>query len=69
MTPLLLKLIFSFMPTNAPGLMRRFVKSMMGQAQARISDPQIKMHVDYWQAASSRNPNGSPAMISPPPTS
>ena len=49
MTPLLLKLIFSFIPENAPGLMRPFVKSVMGQAQARISDPQIKMHVDYWQ--------------------
>jgi glutathione S-transferase len=49
MTPLLLKLIFSFMPNNAPALMRPFVKAVMGQAEARLTDPQIKMHIDYWQ--------------------
>ncbi len=55
MTPLLLKLIFSFMPTNAPALLRPFVKSVMGQAQAGISDPQIKVHVDYWQEELSKS--------------
>ena len=50
MTPLLLKLIFSAIPGNAPGLVRGFVSGIMKTAQQRISDPQIKMHVDYWQA-------------------
>ena len=55
MTPLLLKLIFTAIPTNAPGLMRGLVNGIMKQAQARISDPQIKMHVDYWQAELSKS--------------
>lgn len=49
MTPLLLKLIFTAIPRNAPGLMRGFVNGIMKTAQARISDPQIRMHIDYWQ--------------------
>lgn len=49
MTPLLLKLIFTAIPQNAPGLIRGLVNGIMKTAQARISDPQIKMHVDYWQ--------------------
>jgi glutathione S-transferase len=49
MTPLLLKLIFTAIPHNTPGLMRGLVNGIMKTAQARISDPQIKMHIDYWQ--------------------
>lgn len=55
MTPLLLKLIFTAIPRNAPGLIRGFVNGIMKTAQARISDPQIKMHVDYWQAELSKS--------------
>jgi glutathione S-transferase len=48
MTPLLLKLVFTRIPANAPGLMRGIVKSVMAKAQERLSDPQIKQHLDYW---------------------
>lgn len=48
MTPLLLKLIFTRMPANAPGLMRGVVRSITRQAEARLADPAIKMHLDYW---------------------
>jgi len=48
MTPLLLKLVFTRIPMNAPGLIRGIVKSVMTQAQKRLSDPQIGMHMTYW---------------------
>ncbi len=48
MTPLLLKLVFSRIPANAPALMRGLIGSVMKQAQARLSDPQIAMHMGYW---------------------
>lgn len=48
MTPLLLKLVFSRIPANAPGLLRGLIGSVMKQAQARLSDPQIAMHTGYW---------------------
>ncbi len=48
MTPLLLKLVFSRIPANAPGLLRGLIGSVMKTAQQRLSDPQIAMHVGYW---------------------
>ncbi len=48
MTPLLLKLIFTHLPANAPSLLRGLVKSIMAKAQERLSDPQIRTHLDYW---------------------
>lgn len=48
MTPLLLKLVFSRMPLNAPGLMRGLVANIAKQGEVRIADPQIAMHVNYW---------------------
>ena len=48
MTPLLLKLVFTRIPMNAPGLLRGLVSSVMKKAQERLSDPQIAMHVSYW---------------------
>ena len=50
MTPLLLKLVFTALPARAPGLMKGLVKSIAGKAQAGFVDPQIKAHVDYWDA-------------------
>jgi glutathione S-transferase len=50
MTPLLLKLVFQRMPLNAPGLLRGIVKNIAKQGEARVADPGIKMHVDYWDA-------------------
>lgn len=50
MTPLLLKLVFTALPNRAPGLMKGLVKSIAGRAQSGFVDPQIKAHVDYWEA-------------------
>jgi glutathione S-transferase len=48
MTPLLLKLIFTRLPMNAPGLLRGVVKNISAKANERLADPQIRMHLDYW---------------------
>lgn len=56
MTPLLLKLVFTALPARAPGLMRGLVKSIAGRAQAGFIDPQLKLHIDYWEAELSKSP-------------
>ncbi|HEX5005708.1 MAG TPA: glutathione S-transferase, partial [Hyphomonadaceae bacterium] len=48
MTPLLLKLVFTRMPMSAPPLLRGIVNNIAQKAQERMSDPQIRMHMDYW---------------------
>jgi glutathione S-transferase len=48
MTPLLLKLVFTRLPQNAPALLRGIVQNIASKAQQRVSDPQIRMHLDYW---------------------
>ncbi len=50
MTPLLLKLVFTRIPQNAPPLLRGLVGNVMNQASARLADPQIRTHIDYWDA-------------------
>lgn len=50
MTPLLLTLVFSALPNRAPGLMKPLVKSIAAKAQAGFVDPQLKSHIDYWEA-------------------
>lgn len=50
MTPLLLKLVFMALPTRAPGLLRGLIKAVANKAQSSFIDPQIKTHVDYWDA-------------------
>jgi glutathione S-transferase len=50
MTPLLLKLVFTALPNRAPGLMKGLVKSIAGRAQSGFIDPQLKTHIDYWEA-------------------
>ena len=47
MTPLLLKLVFTRMPDNAPALLRPIVRNISRQAQARLADPQIATHLTY----------------------
>jgi glutathione S-transferase len=49
MTPLLLKLIFSRMPQNAPALLRGVVRRIARQAQETVVDPEIKSHIDHWE--------------------
>lgn len=55
MTPLLLKLVFTRIPMNAPGLMRGLIGSVMKKAQERLSDPQIGMHMSYWDSELSKS--------------
>ncbi len=50
MTPLLLKLVFTALPARAPGLLKGLVKSIAARAQSGFVDPQLKTHIDYWDA-------------------
>lgn len=56
MTPLLLKLVFTALPNRAPGLMKGLVRSIAAKAQLTFVDPQIKTHVDYWEAELAKSP-------------
>ncbi|MDR6530167.1 glutathione S-transferase [Caulobacter rhizosphaerae] len=50
MTPLLLKLVFTALPARAPGLLKGLVKTIAAKAQSGFVDPQLKSHIDYWEA-------------------
>ena len=54
-TPLLLKLVFTAIAAGAPGLVRGFVKPVMRAAQQRISDPQLALHMNYWDEELSKS--------------
>jgi glutathione S-transferase len=56
MTPLLLKLVFTALPTRAPGLLKGLVKSIANKAQQGFVDPQLKAHIDYWEAELTKSP-------------
>ncbi len=49
MPPLLMKLVFSRLPENAPALLRPLVRTISGRAQAGFIDPQLLAHFDYWE--------------------
>jgi glutathione S-transferase len=49
MTPLLLRLVFTRIPQNAPGLIRGLINSVFKQADARLVEPQIKAHLAFWE--------------------
>ncbi len=49
MPPLLLGLVFGAMPQRAPALMRPLVKAVAQRAQDGFVNPQIKLHLDYWE--------------------
>ena len=55
MTPLLLKLVFTRLPMNAPGLMRGLVKNISDKANARLADPQIAAHLEFWDGELSKS--------------
>lgn len=55
MTPLLLKLVFSALPTRSPGLVRPLVKAIAGKAQSSFIDPQIATHTAYWEGELSKS--------------
>jgi glutathione S-transferase len=50
MPPLLMKLVFTALPTRTPGLIRPIAKAIMGAAQKGFVDPQLTAHFDYWEA-------------------
>ena len=49
MPPLLMKLIFDVMPQRAPGLMKPLVKGIAGRAKSGFVEPQLKLHMDFWE--------------------
>ncbi|TCS11961.1 glutathione S-transferase [Caulobacter sp. BK020] len=55
MTPLLLKLVFTALPARAPGLLKGLVKAVAAKAQSGFVDPQLKSHIDYWEAELARS--------------
>ena len=50
MPPLLLKLVFLRLPKGAPALLRPLVRAVARRAQERLIDPQLRTHIDYWEA-------------------
>ncbi len=50
MPPLLMKLVFGAMPQRAPALMKPLVKAIAKRATDGFVDPQLKLHLDYWEA-------------------
>jgi glutathione S-transferase len=50
MPPLLLKLVFTALPARAPSLLKGLVKAIAAKAQSGFVDPQLKSHIDYWDA-------------------
>ncbi|MDP3855519.1 glutathione S-transferase [Phenylobacterium sp.] len=50
MPPLLMKLVFSRLPANAPFFLRPVVKTIAARAQAGFVDPSLKLHFDYWES-------------------
>lgn len=51
MTNLLLKLVFSRLPDNAPMLAKPLVKGISSKAQSSFINPRIAEHVAYWEGA------------------
>lgn len=50
MPPLLLKLVFDLMPQRSPGLMRPLVRGIAGRAKTGFVEPQLTLHMDFWEA-------------------
>jgi glutathione S-transferase len=55
MPVLLLKLVFSRMPLQAPKLLKWLVKSISRQGQVDFVDPQLKLHLDYLEGELRKN--------------
>ncbi|TGY90228.1 glutathione S-transferase [Marinicauda algicola] len=49
MTPLLLKLVFSRLPENAPFVMKPVVRAVANKTMDGFVDPRVAEHVDYWE--------------------
>jgi glutathione S-transferase len=55
MSPLLLKLLFTLMPTRAPALVRPLVRMISGQALTTFVNPQLKLHMAFWESELSKS--------------
>ncbi|WP_029603852.1 glutathione S-transferase family protein [Kozakia baliensis] len=55
MPPLLLKLIFNMLPEKSPFFVRPIVKAISGGVEKQLVDPQLKMHMDFWESELSRS--------------
>ncbi|MBE7218498.1 MAG: glutathione S-transferase [Caulobacteraceae bacterium] len=49
MPPLVMKLVFSVMPKRAPAWLRPLVKGVSRRAQSGFVDPQLKLHMNFWE--------------------
>ncbi len=49
MPPLVMKLVFGVMPQRSPALMRPLVAMISARAQQGFIDPQLKLHMDFWE--------------------
>jgi glutathione S-transferase len=55
MPPLLLKLLFTLMPQRAPALVRPLVRMISGQALTALVNPQLKLHMAFWESELSKS--------------
>jgi glutathione S-transferase len=55
MPPLLMKLLFTIMPRRAPALLRPLVRKVCNQARLAIVNPQLKLHMAFWESELSRS--------------
>jgi glutathione S-transferase len=55
MPPLLLKLIFLMLPRRSPALLRPLVGRIAAKVQTMLIDPQLVLHLDYWEAELERS--------------
>ena len=56
MPPLLLKLVFQYLPRGpVPALLRPLVRAIAAGAQKSYIDPQLALHMDYWEAELGRS--------------
>lgn len=55
MTPLLLKLVFTRIPQNTPGLIRPLIQGVMNKVLARLVEPQLKNHAAFWEKTLTEN--------------
>jgi glutathione S-transferase len=56
MPPILMKLIFQRLPQGVPGLLRPLVRAVAAGAQKSYIDPQLSLHMDYWENALNAQP-------------
>ena len=55
MPPLLLKLLFTLMPKRTPALLRPLVRKVSNQALTAFVNPQLKLHMDFWEGELSKS--------------